>query len=728
MLVFSITAILCGGLFLIFGAASAAGICAAAASVLVFFIIKRKRFGKCIIIPAVCCFALVTAAFLLIFNEAQLKKAERYEGENCTVYARVENITESGYGTEYTLRTIKINNSPVRIKISLTESDSRKFELYDCIALDGAALEKALKSDYSPDGTYYSEGCFLRAFSGKTRFVYQCSRTPVYYCLKFKEACIGKIGLYLNEHREGGILCGMIFGDKSALDTDIKNSFNRSGISHLLAVSGLHTSLWCGLLLAILSLFNAGEKLKAAVCAAFLAAFCIISGFTPSVLRASFMTVCSLCAPLFLRRADSMNSLGLAATLIVLKNPYIITSPGFVLSVSATVGVIFTDYFKKTFFTVLGKIRSRALSKLIHFVVDSLTVSLAAGIFTLPASAVFFGIFGIVSPLANLAAVQPAFFAMIIGTSALAASFLPFAAAKEAARLLFGLSKIILKYLITAARLFSGLKYSALPADKTAILTGTAIIAALSAAAYFIIKHKKIRAAFPAVCILNALTLVLSVLLPLTTAFSPCRLTVLPSQTGVAVTLADGTHFALFGSTLSVTDISSFLPLTGIQTLDLFAAPEATADCAETVDIIRKAYAPRETVIFSAVEAVLRDSGKAIPANSQPPCEIPAFADKINIKIIDIQDISCAIIKSKKKSVLVLFGQGANFAAVQKALGFTPDIAVVPQALAEDYAAFCDTVIICSGKREALTQRASKLKAHCRTVYTTANGAVTLEI
>ena len=124
----------------------------------------------------------------------------------------------------------------------------------------------------------------------------------------------------------------------------------------------------------------------------------------------------------------------------------------------------------------------------------------------------------------------------------------------------------------------------------------------------------------------------------------------------------------------------------------------------------------------------MTDSGKAIPANSQLPCEIPDFADKINIKIIDIQDISCAIIKSEKKCVLVVFGQSANLAAVQKQLGFTPDIAVVPQALAGDYAAFCDTVIICSGKRDALTGRASQIKAHCKTVYTTANGAVTVRI
>ena len=728
MLVFSITAIICGGLFLGSGAASAAGICAAAASVLLFFIIKRNRFGRYIIIPAVCCFALVTAAFLLIFNEAQLKKAERYEGENLTVYARVDGIEEYERGTYYTLQTVKINNKEVKLKLNLTEPKGRRFELYDCIALDGVKLEPALKADYSPNTALYSDGIFLKAFGGKTRFVYKCERTPFYYCLKFKETCTEKIGLYLDAHREGGLLNGLLFGDKTSLDGEIKNSFNKSGISHLLAVSGLHTSLWCGLLLAFLSLFNAGERLKAAICTVFLALLCIISGFTPSVLRASFMTVCSLCAPLFLRRADSLNSLGLAAVLIVLKNPYIITSPGFVLSVSATAGVIFSNHFENTFFKALGKIRPYILAKITRFIVSGLTVSLAAGIFTLPACAVFFGVFGIVSPLANLAAVQPAFLAMITGTSALAASFLPFAAAKQAALLLFRLSEIILEYLIAAARLFSGLKYSALPADKAAILTGTAIIAVLTAAAYYIFRRKKLRAVMPAVCILNALTLVLSVLLPLTTVFSPCRLSVLPSETGVCVTLADGTHFALFGSTLSGGDIGSFLPLTGIQSLDLFAAPEAGDDCTQTVDIIRREYAPAKTIVFSTVKAALKDKGKAIPANSEPNVEISDFTDKINIKIIDTHGISCAIIESSKKCVLVLFGQSANLAAVQKQLCVTPDIAVVPQALAADYAAFCSTVIISAGNRDALASRASQIKAHCSTVYTTANGAVTVEI
>ena len=136
---------------------------------------------------------------------------------------------------------------------------------------------------------------------------------------------------YLDE-TSAGVAVSMVCGDKSMLDSDLKALYQLSGISHILAISGLHISfigmgiyqLLCRLRLPQYFCLGAGLGL--------MAVYGWFTGMAPSTLRAVTMTGLSLGAKLLGRTYDRPTGLSLAAMIILIPSPLMVTQPGFLLS------------------------------------------------------------------------------------------------------------------------------------------------------------------------------------------------------------------------------------------------------------------------------------------------------------------------------------------------------------------------------------------------------------
>ena len=83
-----------------------------------------------------------------------------------------------------------------------------------------------------------------------------------------------------------------------------------------------------------------GYRLSAVLTIPFILAFMLLVGFTPSVCRAGVMCLVWLGGYLVSRRQDGLNSLGLAAMLLLAENPYTLQNAGFQLSFMATAGIL----------------------------------------------------------------------------------------------------------------------------------------------------------------------------------------------------------------------------------------------------------------------------------------------------------------------------------------------------------------------------------------------------
>lgn len=187
-----------------------------------------------------------------------------------------------------------------------------------------------------------------------------------------------------------GVARGMLLGQRNAaVDPALKERLYAVGVGHMLAVSGLHVSVLAG---CITLVWRRGAlKLRFFVLAAFLAGYALLTGCTPSVLRAAVMLLYATPLHEERLRRDSAVSFSLACILVLLWTPSSLTTPGFLLSFSAVAGIL-----------LLAGPAGGKLAFLPRTLRQGLSVSLAAVLGTLPVTVAYFGEFSAVGVLANL--------------------------------------------------------------------------------------------------------------------------------------------------------------------------------------------------------------------------------------------------------------------------------------------------------------------------------------
>lgn len=210
------------------------------------------------------------------------------------------------------------------------------------------------------------------------------------------------------------ILCG----DRSELSSGTRHDLTTAGVSHIIAVSGMHVSL---LMAALFLVLGRGGRKTGIIGIPILVFFAFLTGASPSVIRASVMLILMLLAPVFRRENDAPTNLGTAALIILLWNPWAVSSASFQLSFLAMAGLLlFTEPLYKHFKACrpwklmlqwnpakvgpiwLRNFVLRRWSKLVHGVLATLCATLAALSLTLPVSAVLYGSVSVYALLSNL--------------------------------------------------------------------------------------------------------------------------------------------------------------------------------------------------------------------------------------------------------------------------------------------------------------------------------------
>lgn len=123
------------------------------------------------------------------------------------------------------------------------------------------------------------------------------------------------------------LLNGLILGNKSTIPDDVYKDFQRSGLAHLLAVSGGNVGVLCAfievLFRKVLKVYGRGVNL---IIIGIIVIFAIITGLSPSVVRASIMAIIYYLGRIIYRNPDTLNSLAVAAVLMLVINPlYLLT-------------------------------------------------------------------------------------------------------------------------------------------------------------------------------------------------------------------------------------------------------------------------------------------------------------------------------------------------------------------------------------------------------------------
>ena len=198
----------------------------------------------------------------------------------------------------------------------------------------------------------------------------------------------------------------LVTGNRDSLSDPFTSSLQRTGLSHTVAVSGMHVAFLAG---ALSLLLGRGRKRTALVLIPLVLLFMTVAGSTPSVVRASVMILLLEIAPLLDRERDGPTALSFALLLILAQNPFAAAHVGLQLSFLAVAGIFFcSDAIQGWAFSrYQPKKRKRftpiwLLDRAVFFVVSTLSATLGAMVFTTPLVALYFGSVSVVSLLANL--------------------------------------------------------------------------------------------------------------------------------------------------------------------------------------------------------------------------------------------------------------------------------------------------------------------------------------
>ena len=192
----------------------------------------------------------------------------------------------------------------------------------------------------------------------------------------------------------GALIPGMVLGDTSLQTAEFKNDMRRSGLTHLVAVSGANFAIISFFVLWCMQWIFRSLRTRLIFTAVALSSFIALVRPSPSVLRAAAMASVVLFARGVGKRSDPLPALGLAIAVVVIGDPWQARDPGFALSVLATAGLL-----------LLSPRIGRWLGKFVpRLVASALSPPIAAVVMCAPILVALSGYLGPMTVIANLLA------------------------------------------------------------------------------------------------------------------------------------------------------------------------------------------------------------------------------------------------------------------------------------------------------------------------------------
>lgn len=195
-----------------------------------------------------------------------------------------------------------------------------------------------------------------------------------------------KVIKHVNSYKDSTYLYAFILGKAELISDEVLTSYRENGISHLFALSGLHVSIFSSILLFILKKLRFKEILNYVLIFIFLLLFSFITGFSPSILRATLLFFLLGINKVFYLNIRTLDILYLVFIILVIFNPFIIYNLSFILSFTAAFFLIFSSDLLK------GK----------NYFVSLFKVSLLSYFASLPLSIYYFGYTNLLGTILNL--------------------------------------------------------------------------------------------------------------------------------------------------------------------------------------------------------------------------------------------------------------------------------------------------------------------------------------
>lgn len=291
------------------------------------------------------CLCLLGVVFFILgavctaYMDKKLAICNIAAGENVTFKGFVKDVEEKKGENCYTVTVSQINEQLVKVCIIVETGQ----QIVPGSQVFGSGIVKAFSKSTNPGGFdeenyQYGRGnlLFLEKGSFTERKGMVVSVRKLLYDIR---QSLKQVYDTLFSEVNASLAKAMVLGIRSELDSDIKQLYQRNGIAHLIAISGLHIAMLGGTIYHFLRKRMGSYPVAAAFGMVFILLYGIMAGLSGATLRAVVMLAMSMGADVSGRRYDIITSISVALLLMLLCNPYQVSQAGFLLSFGAVIGI-----------------------------------------------------------------------------------------------------------------------------------------------------------------------------------------------------------------------------------------------------------------------------------------------------------------------------------------------------------------------------------------------------
>lgn len=299
-------------------------------------------------------FFTLIMGFMLMSNEITTRNHIYDLKENTViVQGKIYKIENTAFGTNIYLKGVEVENGEKSVSVKRIFVNTEKIpnvKIGNIIKVRGKLRqfeEAANKGNFDSRKYYLSLGFYGKIEAGTIEIInsdYSGIRQGLYELRmeiieRLEKLCSDNNGIFSIINNKNGIIGAIILGDKTDLDSDIKELYSVSGIAHILAISGLHIS-FIGMAIYRLLRRRFRFLFSAAVSIPVVLSFGIMSGFGISTIRAIIMFILKIIGEVLGRKYDAITAISLAGLVLLVQNSFVVYNSGFQMSFGAIIAIV----------------------------------------------------------------------------------------------------------------------------------------------------------------------------------------------------------------------------------------------------------------------------------------------------------------------------------------------------------------------------------------------------
>lgn len=352
---------------------------------------------------AVClCFFLCSASLAGLLSFAESKRIEKYESlceRSITVEGTVTEVEWSApYGGEYIVKVDSIYGYAPFLCII---DGPGKLSLNDRVAGEVTFFPLATTEEFDERRYYLSRKVVLSGEADVLEAIGTAPPSAEYAAKRANTYLTDTFTRFLGEER-GGFAASLLLGNDSHLEPTVNRDFKRLGLSHVLAISGMHLTVICAFLSFIFK--PLGKRKIQLICAATVVFYMFITGLSPAIMRSGAMLLFYTLASSLGRGGDRYTNLGLSLFLITLIDNGATGDVGLQLSFAAVLAIFLNTEKRLSLSADVVDLKAQkkilgAVKAPIKGIFESIILTTLIILFMMPLEWRYFGSICLIAPL-----------------------------------------------------------------------------------------------------------------------------------------------------------------------------------------------------------------------------------------------------------------------------------------------------------------------------------------